>query len=711
MLVFVVVLLSLLAILGTAYLATSRTDRQTIRNNGRGITPFTLTPRLSDREKLDEIARGASARLQNVLIEDLFNLQPGFLMGKQEAAALTPDDRDHIFTTFRQQRWATSSPDLGGSAIPFYENYDAPGRADPWLASLLPTHPAVGDYRWPWISAPITGEPRSGSVVFGAGPAREVARGMDLEPFFADPRTLTKQGFSSVGQWAEQTGRSPSLADRHDVQINSVPMLRRSDANAPPTPNTRVYPGFRLSSGGKLVIAGDADGDGIADAGLIPIALDPNATGSERYVDVRNGVVYFVGYRIIDNSAQLNLGTALTVQGDLSSASRFRISASDAEGMEGAVANPEIRNALAFETKASPNVGFADAPNFGFFRTNVGLLELFREMLRPSTAPGDANMAASAEALKLIDARFPLANLNPPADADGEKLRYLARIGDPNNTAATDVAVPALVLGNRDDTTTATAPAVPFQYRSFGDLIEQQLLRRAPAQGDVLWRPAATGPLSVMSSGLVELPVSDAASLQRKGGALLAAGTTPSTAEAALLMTLQMAAPNFTTGAEPAWQWFPPTPTGVQLWYDWTKSFAPDLSGNPSAPSTTYGSIGLLDARADADERVFVFKATSGDGMTDSRLPKSVRTLLTSFNGVTANTPQRRDKSDFAGANGLPKGMPNYGPTVTAYQYPASRVSAATGTKEQLWRAYWSAMTQSIGPPPANPKMMWSTLR
>ena len=69
-LVFVVVLLVLLAIMGTAYLATTRADLVTIR--GRGAGPNSNTPLLVDRTQLDASFNAVSDRLKVMVgVEDL----------------------------------------------------------------------------------------------------------------------------------------------------------------------------------------------------------------------------------------------------------------------------------------------------------------------------------------------------------------------------------------------------------------------------------------------------------------------------------------------------------------------------------------------------------------------------------------------------------------------------------------------------------------
>lgn len=133
------------------------------------------------------------------------------------------------------------------------ESYDAPGTADPWLASLepvwhddngTPADPADDLYRWPYISNILTGNVN-----------------------FAD-------------QFWDRIIRDGS-SNRTLPQHNGlVPDYQEADLVLPAHP-------------------ADADGDGVADSVWIPLA---NPTGS--------GQTIYTAVRIIDNCAMLNLNTA-----------------------------------------------------------------------------------------------------------------------------------------------------------------------------------------------------------------------------------------------------------------------------------------------------------------------------------------------------------------------------------------------------------------
>ena len=63
---------------------------------------------------------------------------------------------------------------------------------------------------------------------------------------------------------------------------------------------TRDFPALTIVGAGSPILAGDADGDGIADGGLWKLPIGPI-----------NGITYYVCYRVIDNGSAINLSTAM----------------------------------------------------------------------------------------------------------------------------------------------------------------------------------------------------------------------------------------------------------------------------------------------------------------------------------------------------------------------------------------------------------------
>ena len=750
-LIFVVVLLMLLAIMGTAYLATSRADRTPVRNNGATVGSV-AAPRLAQRNNLDQIFEGAQTRIKNSIIEDLFNVKPGSIVALQRDSAKDPTlistqrAKAIAFASFRQEGLPPSDSTAAFGTDPnrFYFNYDAPGRADPFLASLLPTKmnapfgtPAVQSNAlvWPWISAPLDGELK---------PGIEIAR------FFTDPRLMTRgagpvPGFKQAyalqptdSDRAAFTDFAPSNAalihnravfERADVPIIAIPMARSDASTSIAAPEssktTRVYPGLNVLLGNVRAdfIAGDADGDGIADSGMSPVIINPTATtGLDRYYDSANGVVYFVSYRVVDDSAKINVNTALTARSDFG----FPNGGSTTSPIPARIKSPVLAAAPAS----------TDLPNLGFYRSNVGLLELVRNTLTPLNAT-----LVGEEMDRVIATRFVAlsksyaADTGPaiPGNATGADST-LRRIGfklDPNfpNVTPATPLVAHYAEGFRNTASTSAAVATTdwyYRFSSFGDSLEQTLARR----------PDAVGPLrdsiSNLTDGLlVSLPVADTVSFNAGGGSLLSTNLTTADTENALLLSAKMLAPNFSTSVDGNWKWFPPSETA--LWYGWTKEFHSrgGTVTNDSAVGDDF-KIALLDGfipvdatqtpALDKSELQFTYTPPTSTGLAAIDLGRSLRGLLTTRSGVTSAVPKRYEQFILSSNTGsLPAGMPVYGEDVdekyrdkiyidppTAAElavdpkrpytaYPAERVSAATGTKEQLWRAYWSVMDSGQG--------------
>lgn len=706
-LIFVVVLLTLLAIMGTAYLATSRIDRQAI--TGRGALPGANTPLLPEQTTLTRVHAAAEARVKQAIIQDLFAVQDRqsvsatgyeYLKGNANAA----------YYLFRA-RTTTATANL-------YENYDAPGRADAWLSGLLPRKvqgnapPAQQYYFWNWIGRPLSGG----------------TSGVYFERFFSDPRALRTTGYQGTLRAvtydpSDTNGIEATTAvnQRHAPAISSV-QLTRSGSTDPTKFPSRVYPGLAFSNdstgavvlptAGNTFIAGDADGDGIADSGLIPIQINPAAnpvdgTSIDQYLDRTNGVVYFMSYRVVDNSAKLNLQTALTNFGDV-------VDTNVTSTGEAKDSNDELRHYLGADpTTIAANSGVF-GPNYGFFRANVGLTGLLRTLLspiNPAAEAGTGYVPADAEIRRLIDVRFPFLRQSPGTNYDNDPTGAGIAAGrdlDKLSQNFASSAVAELNLG-----TAAGAPSNPagfpisYQYRSFADLVEQQFTRRIESPGGYLWAVGTTAQPAVSSASLVSLGLGDTLSLSAKGGALINPLISTGSGEAALLFSTRLSTPNVNNNGAAPWSWFPPD--AVDLWFGWTQDFE---STDPDG-TTTPVVIEALDAGTNAAPapRAFEYSAAKFGtakpaGLADVFLPRSPRALLTTYSGVTTQVPQR---SDFGGATpGLPLGMLSYtsGGVRTAAPfnevpgiwYPPAKVSAASGTKEQLWRAFWSAMTQQDAP-------------
>jgi hypothetical protein len=627
-LVFVVVLLVLLAIMGTAYLATTRADLVTLRGRGAGLS--NTKPLLNNRATLDSTFEAVGTRLKKVIGVDDVQSQS-----------------DHP-------------------------------AVDYWLSSLLPTRPNPTDnVRWPWISAPMDSTPLSPAPLFA-------------DSILTDPRyPLTR----AVQLLPAAAGASLT---RRDVEIGAIDLKATARVE-----RARKYPGlkFRDSTGNGSIsyLAGDADGDGIADSFLMPVVLNPTAAlGTiDRYVDDQNGVIYYYSYRVVDNSAQINLGTALSKTSDFP-INILGTAASDTD-------DPGETRELIAHVKQATGTQAVSNPNYGFFRSNVGLIEMLRESLAIYTGQTTPNEPYEKEIRRLIDLRYPGLREKPLTTAPEYSWLMSKNTANPAPPSHVETLMydAGTLAETGDDNANRGSNVKKVLFRSFGDMAEQLALKH-PTQPQSFYlgvngSDVAMGDLA-SPPGAENLP-----SLHDKSGALLNSQIGVSSVENALWLSLRNPTPNYVRRSDSVWNWFPPDQ--VQLWYEWTKNLDvlnKTVENDPNYKKTGYFRFDWNQAPFNSPFNppftvaVVASPVDAIAGMTPVDLQRSIRSIVTTRNGVSASAPIR--------ATPPPVGMPVYPASNTVDldaapygEYPASKVSAATGTKRQLWRAYWGAMTKSGG--------------
>jgi hypothetical protein len=257
----VVVLLLILSILATAYLSTARVDRVT---SGQDI----------QNAQVDQLVDGVKDMAVSNIVDGLFAYNSSF--GQQYKAAIT-------------NTYATANSTI-------YTNVDSPdyqgtGLADTWLADRLPSVPTISAQAnttnnlpfWGFISAPLNSEFSDGSAEFDS-PAPPITYPV------ANPNAFVT-GVSAPFTYTARTNLQPTFV------------------TMPGT--TTVYPAFQVAVNANrtsvpaYMIAGDADGDGIADCGLFRL---PGFFA--------DGLTYYAGVRIIDNNSAINANTAWDNQED-----------------------------------------------------------------------------------------------------------------------------------------------------------------------------------------------------------------------------------------------------------------------------------------------------------------------------------------------------------------------------------------------------------
>lgn len=675
-LIFVVVLLVLLAVMGTAYLASSRADR--VQLAGRGAAAGAQEGLLADRTTLRHAAIAIEQQINQRLIEDLF-YQANYANARSTAAI-----------DFRRPRPA-------GGAVGYFD-YDAYGPSDPHLASLLPelvnpnfpmspSNPPM----WRWISSPLelpnyitgrgfTGTDANGSTTFYVD-----------GPQFADPRVLLNPGLRIGAQAFNGT------------DVNSWGIRSGTFTNRPGDDRTRIYPMLTRpgqptdTNAGNWFIAADASSDGIADAGLSPLAIQNPAflpadtltlpiTDYRRYEDPRNpGVVYFYACRIVDNSAKVNVNTAFSVTAD------FRLPDAAAGGDPLATFNSFgqlISDTV--ETLTPPPPPPPDLrPNFGFFKSNVGLIELLRPLknvypdsgyssVHLGSVPTPPSSALEEEIRRILAYRIsgPDADVNLPS---GSAFSFIERLRLGNT-----VGIEAKVDG-------VYRPADFVEFATLGGALETAVARRPLSPGDLSnFTAAAYGD-------------ADAATLHYRDG-LVKLSETLAQVDRRFAISATYTAPNFTSRRDPeslkqtpsVWPGDFYADTDNATDFDWFSQQFAFRSVNPSGRPT----MGL-----DRDPGAYDFDGRNSYLVGGREFARSIRPLLTVSSGTTTGAPVRNDNALYDAmqmprlgayqrfeehADPAPSGPP-YG------AFPAAKVSAISGTVRELFRAYWNAMTELDG--------------
>ncbi|HEV2294382.1 MAG TPA: hypothetical protein VGR35_11030 [Tepidisphaeraceae bacterium] len=358
-LILVVALLVLMALLGTAFISTARIDRYSATVN-------------SANTQIDLLVQGIINMAVGTVVDDLYHPTPTGPFGPKE---------------YRK-------PPLDGGALAGgYEHYDSPA-VDLFLADRVPTLFNR--------AAPLT---------------------------TANPPLWRSVSWPLIARadgtyWFDRPGVGASVElDGPKNQYFFVPTAR--------TVNGQVQPFFRIfqngvevdtdpgTAGVQPILAADADGDGIADAGLWKIPLG-----------AIDGVTYYAAARIIDNNSAINVNTALSRNADFG----------------GPFPGTAVNSAM-------------------FFPSRVGLAEMLRTYHPPMNSlfnptPYSQSTGAGVEMDRMNVFRF---NMNPS--------RY--------NTDYPH----GLVGTGTNPVGDAGAPSPDFDFTSIGDVMNSQIARRVAFPG------------------------------------------------------------------------------------------------------------------------------------------------------------------------------------------------------------------------------------
>lgn len=378
--IMVVALLVLLALIGTAHLASTRIDRSSSVQNTTNVQVDLLLESAIKMVKsavVDDLASPVSDGRQPPntpagpsAVMDFRPLSPLVVKPINPANLVLPNivPTDSIY----QHITSTYKPRPPGSNAALANNNPTNeiDKLDWWLADrtpfpiLDPTNPTgLPIYVWGQISDPFT------TNIYANNSSSYVHRAL-----FEDPTVdqLSTQNFpytyEDLTKSYDPFSTNLSVGTyRWPVSFSHEYYMEPSGVNVSVNGTTRTYPCFyfrdpatnqrALENGRQIVrVAADTDGDGIADAGLIRMPVPPV-----------NGVTYYMAVRVIDNAAAINAAIAWQKPSDqaggLSQADSieatggryFPTNISLSEVVYNTTARPEVDNFHYFYRSGDPN--------------------------------------------------------------------------------------------------------------------------------------------------------------------------------------------------------------------------------------------------------------------------------------------------------------------------------------------------------------------
>jgi len=281
-LILVVALLVLLALIGTAFITTAGADRDS------------STQHVYNTE-IDLLVAGTKNLAVRQLTTSVLTPQPPYDYRTPAFPPGTPSFHSAIPKS-RMTVLESTAPNYGKPWLE-YSNVDyAPW--NPALADRYPARPpgAPGSPpEWRYISAnplALTQNLTTPTLLYTDPPPQWVYGSPPT------PATFTLPQFSSPFVGTDVNGQV--IVSNYSSRARMQPWYATVKVNNV----TRIYPAFKINDPndpnfGKIVLAADADGDGIPDAGYFELP-----------VGQINGLRYFAGFRVIDNNSALNVSVA-----------------------------------------------------------------------------------------------------------------------------------------------------------------------------------------------------------------------------------------------------------------------------------------------------------------------------------------------------------------------------------------------------------------
>lgn len=257
-LILVVAVLVLLALIGTAYIATSSSDRSAAQTTGATAAVDTLA-----KGVVESVAGRVAAERVALDATGVTTIRPvaTAYFGFDAPTSLTREDGLQVLA----------------ARVPF-----APQASNAPSAAARP--------RWPFLSAPLNATETDPGFFVNPAPNAAIDAGS-----FGGTSTLNRL------RWGLNEAERRGTRNGHNTAAIAAVTLA-SDG--------QLYPAFFTTTDGQTgyVIAADADGDGIADSGLVPLGGLPNPEFA--------GITFYYGLRVIDNNSAFNVNTAWTTGDD-----------------------------------------------------------------------------------------------------------------------------------------------------------------------------------------------------------------------------------------------------------------------------------------------------------------------------------------------------------------------------------------------------------
>jgi hypothetical protein len=305
-LILVVALLVLMALIGTAFLNTQRSDRYN-------------TVAHTNNTEIDLLVEGVKNMAKSTIVGGLNDPSLPFPYRPANSTLAKSWDAYDLFHQYTDNPLITTTAN------------------DAWLSPRCPVYlsnqvvpQANTGVVWPCIGEPLTGNMFESPFVLNNG---ALASGVALTyhdrvsyGFVPGTQTVT-------GSAANSTPGNPLTPTFATISY--------------PDGTSATYPAFTF--GTYTYLAGDADGDGIADCGMFKLPIGQV-----------NGITYYAGVRIIDNNSAVNVNTAMS--------RRFDFNGPDAS-------NDPIGPTRSVNGTA---VTWKGIFNLGCFESNVGLAELLQ---------------------------------------------------------------------------------------------------------------------------------------------------------------------------------------------------------------------------------------------------------------------------------------------------------------------------------------------